>query len=271
MNYKLIYDKLIEKAKTRLLLNEYVESHHIIPKCIGGTNNTENLVDLKPEEHYVCHQLLVKIYPNNRSLLYAATMMCSKSPSNKRNNKLYGWLRRKMYNQVNLTCKECNNTFSIQKGRYNRDQTKFCSHKCYLINVKNQCDYSTFNCKICNIHFTIPSSFVREGIKEKACSKQCGIKLKQMKARVDLLCLNCNCCYNTTKSRGKNSKFCSQKCFREYKHKDAWITFKCLHCNTESKKLKSFSKGIPKFCSKQCFVKEKMKKSFKRTSDVLQQ
>lgn len=264
MNYKLIYDKIIERAKTRLLLNEYVESHHIIPKCIGGNDNPENLVDLKPEEHYLCHQLLVKLHPENRALLYAATMMCVSKDIKVRNNKLYGWLRRKMYNQVKLTCKECNTTFSVQKCRFNREQTKFCSVKCYRINVTNQCNYSTFNCKICNIQFTIPSSHVKDGIKEKACSKQCGIKLKQMKARIDLICLNCNRCYNKTKSRGKTSKFCSLNCSKEYKSKNAWTTFKCLHCNVESKKLKSWFKrsgGMPKFCSNNCFNKERIKKS----------
>jgi hypothetical protein len=46
---------------------------------------------LTPEEHYLAHQLLVKIYPKNRSLINAAVMMIANRPS----NKLYGWLRRK--------------------------------------------------------------------------------------------------------------------------------------------------------------------------------
>ena len=64
MNYKKIYDSLIERGKNRNL-NEYGEKHHIVPKCLGGSNKKENLVKLTPEEHYVAHQLLVKIYPNN--------------------------------------------------------------------------------------------------------------------------------------------------------------------------------------------------------------
>jgi hypothetical protein len=36
--------------------------------------------------------LLIKIYPDNPKLVYAAHMMCS---GNSRNNKLYGWLKRK--------------------------------------------------------------------------------------------------------------------------------------------------------------------------------
>jgi hypothetical protein len=59
---------------------------------MGGSNYTENLVDLTPEEHYVAHQLLVKIYPTNHKLVMAAAMMIPTRPS----NKMYGWLRRRL-------------------------------------------------------------------------------------------------------------------------------------------------------------------------------
>ena len=74
----------------------YVESHHILPRCLGGSDNKENLVDLYPEEHYLAHLLLCKIYPNNQKLLYAAMNMTTGSMvyNGKRNNKVYGWLRR---------------------------------------------------------------------------------------------------------------------------------------------------------------------------------
>jgi hypothetical protein len=58
---------------------------------MGGTDDKSNLVELTPEEHYLAHQLLAKMYPTNPKLATAATMMvaCRKS------NKLYGWLRRR--------------------------------------------------------------------------------------------------------------------------------------------------------------------------------
>jgi len=267
MNYKKIYDNIISKAKNRVSDVGYFELHHIIPKCLGGSNDSDNLVNLTPEEHYVCHQLLVKIYPKNRSIIYAANMMCSKNHGQKRTNKLYGWLRRKLYQQQLLNCQECGKEFNIQKSRFKRENTKYCSMKCYRNNVSKNTNYSTFNCKICNIVFTIPSSHVRQGVSDKACSKQCGIKLKQMNARVDLTCLNCNCKYSVIKSSELKSKFCSQKCNREHKSKDAWITFNCAHCNNESKKRKKwFKNGPPKFCSPKCFNDERLKNSIKRTS-----
>ena len=91
MNYKLIYDKLITKGKQRTELQGYTEKHHIIPKCMGGTDLKDNLVALTSEEHYVAHQLLIKIYPNNSLLVFAAHKMCC----GRFNNKLYGWLKRK--------------------------------------------------------------------------------------------------------------------------------------------------------------------------------
>lgn len=94
MNYQKIYDNLINKRKNILLENCYFERHHIIPKCLGGDDSTDNLVNLTPEEHFLAHQLLVKIYPTHQGLKYALYLMTI-SPSGKRNNnKLYGWIKR---------------------------------------------------------------------------------------------------------------------------------------------------------------------------------
>jgi len=100
MNYIYHYDRLINRAKQRELNKEiYTEQHHIIPKCMGGDDSVENLVKLTPEEHYTAHLLLIKIYPNQHSLYYAAVMMCATnnfhSNGSGRSNKIYGWLKRK--------------------------------------------------------------------------------------------------------------------------------------------------------------------------------
>ena len=87
MNYSKIYSKLIEKARGRLF-EGYTERHHIIPRCLGGSDDPSNLVRLTPEEHYIAHLLLVKIYPGDSKLIYAANMMAN------RNNKAYGWIKR---------------------------------------------------------------------------------------------------------------------------------------------------------------------------------
>jgi hypothetical protein len=74
MNYQKIYNQIIERAKIRML-EGYKERHHIIPKCLGGSNDKENLVELTAREHFICHQLLVEIYPDNKKLKYALCLM----------------------------------------------------------------------------------------------------------------------------------------------------------------------------------------------------
>lgn len=63
MNYKKVYDNIIERAKNRKINDgEYVEKHHIIPVSLNGTNDKDNLVILYPREHYIVHLLLYKHY-----------------------------------------------------------------------------------------------------------------------------------------------------------------------------------------------------------------
>lgn len=99
MNYLKIYNQLIERAQNRQL-QCYCEIHHIIPKCIGGSDDPINLISLTPEEHYLAHQLLIKIHPDNHLLLYAAQMMTVSNKNIKSvirtQNKLYGWIKRKV-------------------------------------------------------------------------------------------------------------------------------------------------------------------------------
>lgn len=96
MDYQSHYDRLITAGRLRDLGNCYKERHHIIPRCLGGNNDKSNIVELTPEEHYVAHQLLIKLNPNHSGIASAAIMMSVNSNSlNRSNNKLYGWLRRK--------------------------------------------------------------------------------------------------------------------------------------------------------------------------------
>lgn len=69
MNYKKIYDALILKAKNREP-SGYTESHHILPRCMGGLDEKSNLVRLTAREHYLAHWLLAKAY-GTRKLVFA--------------------------------------------------------------------------------------------------------------------------------------------------------------------------------------------------------
>ena len=104
MDYRRIYNQLIERGQTRqqgltkkLLVEQigYIERHHILPRSMGGTNNSSNLVYLRPEEHYLAHELLVQIYPAEIGLLKALMILSGGHKGGIRNNKLYGWVRRR--------------------------------------------------------------------------------------------------------------------------------------------------------------------------------
>lgn len=94
MNYEKIYNTLINRA-TRRISEGYVEKHHIVPRCLGGTDAKENLVSLYPEEHFLAHQLLVKLHPTNVHLANAAMIMTIHNTEARMNNKLFGWLRKR--------------------------------------------------------------------------------------------------------------------------------------------------------------------------------
>lgn len=94
MNYLKHYKLLVDRARYRCI-DGYTETHHILSKCMGGGNEKTNLVKLTPEEHYVAHQLLVKIYPNSTGLIHAAIFLtASKKVDGYINNKAYGWLKK---------------------------------------------------------------------------------------------------------------------------------------------------------------------------------
>ena len=57
--YKKWYDSIVVRAKTRKL-ECYIERHHILPRCLGGTDDVDNIAELTAREHFICHRLLSK-------------------------------------------------------------------------------------------------------------------------------------------------------------------------------------------------------------------
>ena len=61
MTYKEFIDNILE-TRGRFGCEGYKERHHIIPKCMGGTNDETNLIDLYAREHFDAHKMLAEIY-----------------------------------------------------------------------------------------------------------------------------------------------------------------------------------------------------------------
>lgn len=77
----------------------YTETHHIIPKSLGGGNNKENLVTFSSRKHFLCHYLLLKMLPHFspawRKMLNAFILMSASSKGRIRyfNSRYYSNLR----------------------------------------------------------------------------------------------------------------------------------------------------------------------------------
>jgi len=102
MDYKRIYDIIIKNASQQTRKKKagvLYEQHHIVPKSIGGSNSTDNLVLLTPKEHYICHRLLVEIYRGTSSenkMYYAMWCMINGLGNQKRyatSSRIYNRLR----------------------------------------------------------------------------------------------------------------------------------------------------------------------------------
>lgn len=96
----------------------YQEKHHIIPKCLGGNNDKENLIYLYPKEHYYAHKLLAIENPSHRGLQYAWWNMC------------HCWLDKRMYKvsaEEYAEAKERSSKFisEFMKERMNSDKNHF--------------------------------------------------------------------------------------------------------------------------------------------------
>lgn len=61
-------------SRKRKELNVYTEIHHYIPKSLGGTDSSENLVLLTGEDHFIAHWLLYKA-TMHKNMIFAFNQM----------------------------------------------------------------------------------------------------------------------------------------------------------------------------------------------------
>ena len=96
MNYGHIYNSLTSRACVRVISDEYHEMHHIVPRCMGGSDSGSNLVALTAREHFVAHLCLVRMYPTHHGLVKAAVMMAvGNNRQHRSKNRIYEWLKQK--------------------------------------------------------------------------------------------------------------------------------------------------------------------------------
>ena len=92
-HYFLIIEKAENRNWTRKSAGCYVESHHVLPKCIHGNDDT---VFLTAKEHFICHLLLTKMLEGDykSKMCWAAKRLFHSKKLNKKiTSKIYTTLR----------------------------------------------------------------------------------------------------------------------------------------------------------------------------------
>jgi hypothetical protein len=138
MNYQKIYNDIIEKARSENRIKHigtYYENHHIIPKCLNGIDEKENRVLLTAKEHYLCHKLLIFIYPNNKLIIWAFHRLTYDNLYRNRNitSRDYQYARESLSKILtgkppwnknkHLTKEHCENMGNARKGKKHSEET----------------------------------------------------------------------------------------------------------------------------------------------------
>lgn len=100
LNYQKIYDQLIaDRRANPPSSDEYVEVHHILPRCMGGTDEPKNLIRLRPEDHFFAHLLLAQVHQTRDAWSACILMSGNRWSDVYRARKTYGLVRRR-WNEI---------------------------------------------------------------------------------------------------------------------------------------------------------------------------
>lgn len=83
--YKKWYNQITQNGKTAKAEGD--ERHHILPRSLGGNDDSQNIAFITPREHFVCHWLLTKIYPSGEEhwkMINAFRMMRAENSNQQR-------------------------------------------------------------------------------------------------------------------------------------------------------------------------------------------
>lgn len=90
--YRDWYEKIVQSASNRIYpIGIYGESHHIIPRSLGGENIKENIVRVSGREHYILHLLLWKMdmSPKMHNKMTMALHVMVNGSGNKKQDRSY--------------------------------------------------------------------------------------------------------------------------------------------------------------------------------------
>ena len=134
MNYQRIYNELITRGQLRNSVTP-CEIHHILPRSMGGSDDSENLVALTPREHFIAHKLLWLIHRNYQMAAAYKWMSdmkqihsgkeyeAARERVRKELHNKHGWLDNRLINIKTNQIAELSETFTINDfvNKYNVD------------------------------------------------------------------------------------------------------------------------------------------------------
>lgn len=75
--YSRLYFEFIQDRKhQKFSTDDYTETHHIIPRSLGGTDDADNLIKLYPRDHFFAHLLLSKMFAGIGAIKMAYALKC---------------------------------------------------------------------------------------------------------------------------------------------------------------------------------------------------
>ena len=113
-SYENFINNILETRGRFACGDKYHERHHIKPRCLGGTDEIENLIDLFAKEHFIAHKMLALENPDNDSLIYAWS--CMAFPNSKPQERYE--LTPEEYEEVRIALSE------TKKGKPRSEETK---------------------------------------------------------------------------------------------------------------------------------------------------
>ena len=139
--YTIWYYSIINNAKNRII-DDYTESHHIIPKSFyiekssngwisGNADDPENLVKLTAREHLICHRLLQKMTTGvaKSKMNSSAWLMATVFVKNKRvkiTSRVYEYIRKEhaITHKITMTGRKRPRQSELMTGRVRPDQSE---------------------------------------------------------------------------------------------------------------------------------------------------
>ena len=102
--YQSYIQRILKSRENKKDTTNYQEHHHIVPKCMNGTNEKENLIWLYAQEHFYAHKLLAEENPTNKGLWFGFWNMCQCERDGRENIKItadeYATIREKVSKMI---------------------------------------------------------------------------------------------------------------------------------------------------------------------------